>query len=450
MEEKLIKEIKGKDDTTRDRFLEEPLGRLIPRNILPSIAAMVMIGLYGIVDGILIGRSLGPGPMASINLLFPILALAIGLATMVGVGGNTRIGILLGRGDISRAKGVFTVTVILGLLVGLVTSLAIFLGFDLILSFLGKDLELGQYAGEYLKGYYMFFPPIIIFFIMERSVRNDGRPNFATGVMIFTSILNIILDYIFLFPLKLGLWGAAMATGISQTIGASIFLLYFLFKLFKKEEGLTFGSSLGCWNEVLGIVGNGSSELFNGIAIGITTIFYNRQIIQYAGSAGLAAFVLVQYFLILASQILLGMATGAQPIFSYNYGAGRKDRVEKTLKITMSIGLIISLIFFILLRWQAYGLVGLFITEEKDTAGLAIEVAGYISWSFLFMAIGILGSAYFTAIEEIGKSLIVAILRGLVLIIIGLTIFPILWGQGEYGLQVYLQRVLQVFWSYFY
>ncbi|MDF1618045.1 MATE family efflux transporter [Petrocella sp. FN5] len=422
------KQIDGTSNEVREQFLTEPLGKLIAKNLISAVAAMVMMGLYGIVDGILIGRRLGPGPMASINLLFPVLALTIGLATMVGVGGNAKISVLLGKGDKEKARGVFSVVLVLGVFIGLVSSLSINLGFEGILAFLGTDPELGAYASEYLKAYHLFFTPIILFFIMERSVRNDGCPNLATGVMIFTSILNIVLDYLFLFPLNMGLGGAALATGISQSLGACIFLGYFLRKTVKKLSGLRIGTTTGCWSEIGGIVGNGSSELFSGLAVGVTTLFYNRQILEYTGSEGLAAFVLVQYFLILASQIFIGMATGAQPIFSYNYGAGCYERVRGTLKRVMGAGLIVSGIFFLLICWQTEGLVSIFIIDDPKTASLSMEVAGYISWSFIFMAIGILGSAYFTALEQAVKSLSIALLRGLILIMIGLAVFPIFWG----------------------
>ncbi|ADQ13763.1 MATE family efflux transporter [Halanaerobium hydrogeniformans] len=428
MKKNKFEEIKTNYDPVRESFLTEPLAKLITKNLLPSMAAMVMMGLYGIVDGILIGRRLGPGPMASVNLLFPVLALAIGLATMVGVGGNAKIAVLLGKGKISKARGVFSVVLILGIVIGLFTSLSIHLGFDRILNFLGTNAELGAYAGEYLKGFYLFFAPIILLFILERSVRTDGRPKLATGVMIFTSLLNIGLDYLFLFPLNLGLGGAAIATGISQSLGASIFLAYFIRKTLKNHQGLKIGSPKGCWSEIVGISANGSSELFSALAVGVTTLLYNRQIIEYAGTSGLAAFVIIQYFLALASQILMGMATGVQPILSYNHGGGCHERVRGTLKRVMGTGFIISLFFFLLIRFQTENLLGIFIPHDPETLALAIQVAGYISWSFLFMSIGILGSAYFTALEQALKSLTIALLRGLILIIIGLTVFPIFWG----------------------
>ncbi len=190
------------------------------------------------------------------------------------------------------------------------------------------------------------------------------------------------------------------------------------------------GPTKGCWNEIGGIAANGTSELFGGLSIGVTTLFYNRQILEYSGASGLAAFVLVQYFLIFVSQIMMGMATGAQPIFSYNHGSGDNDRVQGTLKRVMGAGLGISTIFFFLIRWQTQGLVGVFIPDDPETMALAVEVAGYISWSFFFMSMGILGSAYFTALEQAAKSLIIALLRGLILIMIGLAVFPIFWGAN--------------------
>ncbi|ARE87621.1 MATE family efflux transporter [Clostridium formicaceticum] len=417
-------------NSTREAFLTHPLGSLITKNALPAVASMLFMALYQVVDGILVGRRLGPEALASINVLFPILAVFIGLAVMIGIGGNARIAVLLGAGKTDKARRILGLIVTLGTILGVCGSAVVVLAFPKILYFIGTSGELGNYAGQYLKALYPFFTPMILLFILEQSVRNDGRPNMATMVMAAMAILNIVLDYIFLFPLDLGIRGAALATGLSQSIGATVFLIYFLFKTFGGHTGLSLGAPGGGFSAIGTIVTNGSSELFNNIAAGLTTFLFNRIILSHLGALGVAAFALVQYLLMFGMMILIGMSNGTQPILSYNHGAGLFYRVQGTLSRLLASSFIIGIIFFILLQWQTQTLVTLFIPEHPDALDLTVSVADTISWSMLFMPVGIVGSVFFTAMEKAIHSLVIAILRGLVFILIGLAVFPLLWGTA--------------------
>ncbi|MCC5912707.1 MAG: MATE family efflux transporter [Clostridiaceae bacterium] len=416
-------------DPTREAFLTKPLGSLMIKNILPAVASMLFMTLYQMVDAILVGRRLGPEALASVNILYPILAMLSGLAIMIGVGGNAKIAVFLGKGETNRAGSILSVITMLGIILGIGGSGIVSIAFPEILKFLGTSGRLGYYAGEYLNAVHFFFTPMILIFILEQSVRNDGRPNMATGVMASTAILNIILDYLFLFPLNMGIAGAALATGISQSLGAMIFLGYFIQKTMKKTPGLSFATTKGSW-EVLGSIAiNGSSELFNSLALGVTTFLYNRLILSYVGAVGVAAFTLVQYLLLFGLTVFMGMGNGIQPIISYNHGAGLSHRVLGVIKRLMAFSLITSVMIFVLLRWQAEALVVIFIPNHPETLTLTLQVAKYLSWSILFMPVGIIGSVYFTALEEPGKSLIVAVCRGLVFTLIGLAVFPRIWGE---------------------
>jgi len=416
-------------DPAREAFLNEPLGVLIVKNTVPAVASMLFMALYHMADAIMVGRSLGPEALASVNILYPLMAFFIGLAAMIGVGGNARVAVLQGAGDTTAARRVLGLVVALGTILGIIGSLVAVLAFAPILTLLGTSGSLGVLAGQYLKAIYPFFTTMILIFILEQTVRNDGRPNLATGVMMAMALLNIVLDYIFLFPLQLGIAGAALATGLSQSLGALIFIFYFARKKILNRPGLRFGIPGGGYPALKMIAYNGSSEFLNSVAAGLTTFLFNRALLAFLGSTGVAAFAMVQYLIMFGSVIIFGISVGAQPILSYNHGAGLRGRVSGTIKRVLAASVAIALSFFVIIRWQAPLLVTLFIPDHPETILITLKAARVISWSLLLMPIGIIGSTFFTALEKAGQSLLIALSRGLVFTVIGLLLFPAIWGE---------------------
>ncbi len=416
-------------DPAREAFLTKPLGALIVKNTVPAVASMLFMALYHMADAIMVGRSLGPEALASVNVLYPLMAFFIGLAAMIGVGGNARVAVLQGAGDTNAARRVLGLVVTLGTILGIIGSLVAVLAYSWILTLLGTSGSLGVLAGQYLKAIYPFFTTMILIFILEQTVRNDGRPNLATGVMMAMASLNIILNYIFLFPLQLGIAGAALATGISQSLGAFFFIIYFARKNILNRPGLRFGLPGGGYPVLKMIAYNGSSEFLNSVAAGLTTFLFNRALLAYLGSAGVAAFAMVQYLIMFGSVIIFGISVGAQPILSYNHGAGYRTRVSGTLKRILLASIVIAITLFVIIRWQAPHLVTLFIPDHPETVLLTLDAARIISWSLLLMPIGIIGSTFFTALEKAGQSLLVALSRGLIFTVIGLLLFPAIWGE---------------------
>lgn len=419
------------DDPARRDFLTRPLGGLIFRNTLPAVASMLFMALYHMADAIMVGRSLGPEALASVNILYPIMAFFIGLAAMIGVGGNARVAVLQGGGRTAEARRTLGLVVAMGTGLGLLGSIVAVTGYPLILRILGASSSptLTVLAGQYLLAIYPFFTMMILIFILEQTVRNDGRPNFATGVMVAMALLNIVLDYIFLFPLQMGIGGAALATGLSQSLGALIFIGYFIRKMLLVRPGIGIGFPGGGFETVRIIAYNGSSEFLNSISSGFTTFLYNRALLSYLGSSGVAAFSMVQYLIMFGSVIFFGISVGSQPILSYNHGAGLADRVRGTLIRIIGASAVLGFSFFLVLRWQAPFMVALFIPDHPETISLTLQAAEIVSWTLLIMPVGILGSTFFTALERAGSSLLIALSRGLIFTVIGLTIFPLFWGE---------------------
>ncbi len=423
--------VKKSVDPAREAFLNRPLGGLILKNALPAVASMLFMAFYHIADAVMVGRSLGPDALASVNILYPVMALFIGLAAMIGVGGNARVAVLQGAGKSGEARRVLGLVIALGTGLGIAGSLLTLALFSWILAILGtaSSATLSALAGEYLITLCPYFTTMILIFILEQTARNDGRPNFATGVMMAMAVLNIVLDYLFLFPLAMGIGGAALATGLSQSLGAFIFLAYFLRKTLRRLPGLRFGTPGGGFAALRVIALNGSSEFFNSVATGLTTFLFNRALLSYIGSSGVAAFAMVQYLIMFGAVVFIGMSVGSQPILSYNHGAGRRERVAGTLQRLLGFSAALALLFFIVLRSQATTMIALFIPDHPETALLTTQAAAYISWALLFMPVSIIGSMFFTSLEKAGHSLLIALSRGLLFTVIGLVVFPPLWGE---------------------
>lgn len=416
-------------DSAREAFLTLPLGSLMVKNALPAVASMLFMALYQAVDAMLVGRRLGPEALASVNILYPVLALFVGLAVMIGVGGNAKIAVLLGAGNVLQASRTLRLVVALGAGLGMTGSIAVRVFFPQILAALGTSGSLGVFAGDYLAVMYPFFASMVLFFILEQSLRNDGRAGMAAVVMAAMAVLNIILDYLFLFVLNLGIGGAALATGISQTLGAAVFFGYFLRKMLTRQKGLCLTPPGGGVAVLAAIAANGSSELFNSLAVGVTTFLFNRIILSYVGALGVAAFSVTQYMLTLGMMVFMGLGNGVQPIISYNHGAGLTERVRGTLLRMVTVSLAIGLLFFVVMRTQTGILAALFVPDHPEALATTQRVAATVSWSLLFIPVGIVLSVFFTALERAEKSLVIAVCRGFIFTVAGLVVFPLLWGE---------------------
>ncbi|TVR30539.1 MAG: MATE family efflux transporter [Spirochaetaceae bacterium] len=423
-------------DPAREEFLTRPLGILIGRHASPAVASMLFMACYQIVDGIMVGRALGPEAIASVNILYPIVAFFSGLAVMIGVGGNARIAVLLGAGKPREAGGILGLIICLGIGLGVTATLLGALFMPQILGFLGTSGRLGYFAGGYLRGILPFFVFMILVFILEQSTRNDGKPNLASAVMAGCAVLNIILDYLFLFVIGTGITGAAVASGLSQTLGALVFIGYFVRKTLAGRRsdiaagagGLRFGRPDWNLDIVRTIVVNGSSEFFNSLSMGITTFLFNRLILVYVGALGVAALTVVQYPMMLGIMVIMGIGAGTQPIFSYNHGAGLHHRVQGALRWSLGVSTAVGFLVFLAMGWPARFIAGLFLPGHAEALALTEEVSRIVRWSMLFLPLAMVASTYFTALEQAGKSLLVALSRGLVLPVAGLLLFPQLWG----------------------
>ncbi len=409
-------------------FLSRSLGQLLWKNVAPAILAMLVMALYQVVDGIMVGRRLGPDALAAVSIGYPVIALFVALAVMLGAGGNARIAVLLGSGEVSAARRVLSALVVLAVALGITGTVVVLTMGRTLTGALGATAEVQELTMVYLATMSPFFVGYILSFILEQGLRNDGRAGAAGAVMAGSAVLNIALDWVFLFRLDMGIAGAALASGIAISLSALIFLGYFLVKKLRRSGGLRLERPTFSLNVMGAIVANGSSELFSALAMGVVTLLFNRTLMRYSGATGVAAFAIVQYLLILVSVFLGGLATGAQPILGQNHGAGRADRVRGTLVRMLVVGEVMAVVLGGIAWFLAAPAAALFVPEHPDAVALTTRAMQLVTWSLLFIPLGTIGSMFYTAIERPVSSLVIAALRTLLLPLPALALLPMVWG----------------------
>ena len=282
-----------------------------------SLNVLGMIGLscYILADTFFIANGVGELGLAALNLALPVYCLVNGLGLMIGVGGGTRYSLLKVKKDHHQQNIVFTNAVLYTLIIGLIFVILSFIGTNSLANLLGADQATINYTITYLRIIMIFAPMFMLNNLFITFVRNDDNPRLAMLGMLIGSLTNIILDYIFIFPLELGMFGAALATGVAPIVSMLIMSFYILkkanFKLIKIPINLNICKDIS----ILGI-----SSFIGEIATGLVMILFNYTLLKYSGNIGVAAYGIVANIAFVITSMFTGAAQGMQPIISKNYG----------------------------------------------------------------------------------------------------------------------------------
>ena len=369
-------------------FLTEPLGALLWKNSGPAVMSMTVMALYQIVDSAILGRRLGPDALAAVNILYPVVALLSALMAMLASGASARLGVLLGAGKHREAGRLLSLMLLLSVALGVTGSVAALFFATPMTTLLGAEESIRGLAESYLGTLAPFFVCFILAFVFDQATRGDGSAGFASSVIAGAAVLNISLDYIFLFRLDLGMEGAALASGLSQTTAALLFVTRFVLKSVRRQPGLRFGAPVFNRTTLGAIASNGSSEFFATFSFGFVILLYNRALMSYAGPLGVAAFTVVQYMLMVASVVFTGIAAGSQPIISWNHGAGRTDRVAGTVLRVIAATSVLGLLLALAAAAGAGALSRLFVPDYPEAIGLTSLALRIVAWAILVAPLG--------------------------------------------------------------
>ena len=410
---------------------KEKIGKLIRKFSIPCIISLLVNSLYNIVDQIFIGWGVGYLGNGATNVVFPLTMICLAFSLMFGDGASAYLSLKLGEKKKEEAgKGVangIAMSVIIALIMCVIT-----LGFlPQLLNVFGCTDNLREYALKYGYIIAIGLPFMMIGTTLNSIIRADGNPKYAMTSMVLGAILNTILDPIFIFVFKMGVEGAAIATVISQIFTFIINICYI--KKFKSvtlnKESFKIKASVARKVAMLGI-----SSFITQMSIVVVMAFENNLLGKYGGQSKFGSEIpitvlgIVMKISQILNSIIIGIAAGAQPIIGYNYGAGKYDRVKRTLKTVLGLSVIISTIAFILFQTIPDKLISIF--GSGDANYMEFACIAFRTYLMLVICNGIQipSGIFFQAIGKSVKSAVLSLSRQILFLIPAMVTFGKLWG----------------------
>lgn len=394
------------------------------RFAFPSVAMMIFMGIYTIIDTIFIARFVNEYALSSINIVCPIINLTVGLGTMLATGGNAIISRKMGIGKLQEAKEVFTLLTITSLAIGILITVIGLTWLKPIIYSLGASDILYPYCRDYLIILLFFIPANMLQTLFQNLFITAGKPGLGFTISLVAGIANILFDYLFIVIMDMGITGAALGTGIGYILPVIAGICYFT----KSNVSLSFTKSKFDYKILLKSCFNGSSEMVSQLATAVTTLFFNRKMMILAGETGVAAITIIIYSQFLLSTLYIGYSMGVAPIIGYNYGSGNTKQQKRIFLICIGFIILTSLSVFSLCILGNKYIIMLFANSSSEVYILAQNGFSIFAYSFLFCGLNIFVCAMFTALSNGKISAILSLLRTFGFVIAGLLILPKLYG----------------------
>lgn len=410
-----------------DRLLTEPVSKIFFRYLMPAIWANMVTSIYILADTIIIGKGIGTLAMAALNIILPLFNIFFGVGLLFGVGGSVLMSIARGHGDTQLGKCYYTLSVILNAATCLLLTVFLWCFMKPVVLFLGATDATLPYIMDYAPYVICGLSAFAFSSHLQTFVRNDGAPTLAMIAVVSGGIFNVILDIIFVFPLQMGMAGAAIASVLGSLCTISILLLHFL----SKSNGLTFSLKGVSFSYIGRIFQNGFTSFLVDITSGIVMFIFNIQILKHAGDIGVSMYGVICNTAIIVVCLCNGINQAAQPILSTNYGAGLSERIRKIKKLGIKTSLIIcslpAILGLLIPKMFAY----IFINPNREILAMTPSAIRIYFTGFFVMGINMFAVGYFQSIAKPTLSLIICLARGCVLSIIFVTILaPIVGING--------------------
>ena len=418
-----------------DRFTYKKLLRYT----FPAVIMLVFTSIYGVVDGFFVSNFVGKTPFAAVNFIMPVLMILGSIGFMFGTGGGALIAKTIGESKKEKANQIFSLIVYVSIALSIVLTVLAIIFLRPIISSLGAQGQLLEDSITYGRVILLSVPAFVLQSEFQILFATAERPKIGLYVTIAAGLTNIVLDALFIVVFSWGLVGAAWATTISLLVGSVIPLIYFgrknnsLLQLTKtKYDAQT----------MLKTITNGSSELMNMVSMSLVSIFFNIQLLKYAGENGVAAYGVLMYVNLVFLSIYLGYAVGAAPIISYHFGAQNHDELKSLLRKSVIIMGAFSLLMFGSAQLLSTPLSKLFVGYDQVLMDMTQRAIFVFSFAFLFSGVGIFGSAFFTAMNDGLISALISFLRTLVFQTGAVLIFPLFWGLDGIWLSIVLAEAM--------
>lgn len=415
------------------------------RFTFPTIVMMIFTSIYGVVDGLFVSNVAGSNAFASVNLIMPALMILGSVGFMIGTGGSALVSLTLGMGDNKRANEIFSMLIYFLIAAGIIISVVGIIIMEPVAKMLGADEDTLENCVIYGRTLMLGMTPFLLQNAFQSFLVVAERPKMGLVVSVVAGLTNMLLDFLFIYVLKMGVFGAALATGISQFTGSVVPLVYFFRKnnsplrLVKTKFNIIY---------LLKSCANGSSEMLTNLSMSLVNMLYNFQLLKLAGANGVVAYGIIMYVGFIFAGTFIGYSIGVAPIVGYHYGAGN----EKELKSLFKRSLIIigcSAVFLTAMAELLSGsLAGIFVGYDAGLLEMTTLAIRLYVLCYLVAGFNIFASAFFTALNNGFVSALISFLRTLVFQIIMIYVLPIFWGLQGIWLAVVFAEILSLLVSF--
>ena len=412
----MSKEIKLSDHFTYGRIL---------RFTFPSIIMMIVISIYGVVDGFFVSNFVGKTPFAAVNFIMPFLMVPMAVGFMIGGGGSALISCTLGEQKPKKANRIFSLLVYFSITLGIIIAIAFQIMLRPVAIAMGASGQLLDDCIRYGRIIILGIPFNILQMEFQTFFVTAEKPRLGLWATIGSGVANIVLDLLLVAIFPMGLVGAAIATTMSQVVGGVVPLVYF----FRKNTSLLqLGKTNYDGKALLKACTNGSSELLSNVSMSIVNMLYNVQLLNIAGENGVAAYGAIMYVNLLFLSAFIGHIIGTSPVIGYHYGAQNHKELRSILQKSLVIIGAFSISMVALSIGLARPLSLVFVGYDRELLNMTIHGFIIFSASFIFVGYAMFFSSFFTALGDGLTSAIISFMRTLVFQIAAVLLLPLIWG----------------------
>ncbi len=396
------------------------------RYIFPAMGGLFVTYLYNVVDGVFVGRGVGSAALGAVNIGVPFITFAVAVAAMFPMGGATVAAIRMGRGDREGANHAFMTSVALTLLVSVLLTAAgmVFCGQIIDMSG-GRTLgaAMRNMAIDYLFYYCAFSVPMLISTCLSVFVRNDGSPTLSFAGMCAGAGANIFLDWLFIFPMGMGVIGAAIASGLGQVLSVAVLLSHFV----RGRGSLRFRRFHLSGALAVKICKRGVPEAVSQLTTPVTALCYNLMLTKLLGDIGVSTFSVLSFIYSLANAILSGVAQGLQPLWGNCCGERDTDGMNEYFRWGICINTILSMVIYGVLLFFAEPVIRIF-NQDPELVQNASAALPLFSLSFIPMALNLVYTAFLYSTKRTLQADAISFSRGVVLKAAAIFCLPVLLG----------------------
>ncbi len=406
---------------------------------LPTITMMIVTSVYGVVDGIFVSNCVGSDAFAAVNLILPAVMMLGAIGFMIGTGGSALVSMTLGEGRKKKANEYFSMLIAFVILAGIILTVVGLVTLRRVALLLGADGEILEECVLYGKVLLVALVPFMLQNCFQSFLVVAERPKLGLKISVAAGVTNMLLDFLFVYLFRWGVFGAAAATGLSQAVGGVIPLCYFLRPNNSTLQLVRFRFA---WSPIAKSCMNGSSEMLTNLSMSLVNMLYNLQLMKFAGADGVAAYGIIMYVSFIFIGTYLGYSIGVAPIVGYHYGAGNQSELKSLLKRSVKLIGIAAFVLTSISELFAKELAGIFVSYDSGLMEMTTRAIRLFSISYLISGFNIFGSAFFTALNNGLVSALISFMRTLLFQIIMIITLPAIWGLDGIWLAVVAAEAL--------